>query len=180
MKKSHYLLVDRSSSIPESEEFELRYNNQTLLRKSETKLLGFILVDTVTWFDRIKYINSKFCKNINLLRLCRPYIRFEYARIFYFQFMFCHLIYYTGSAFTTISLLIVSLYPHQKRAFRIVADFHRLPCYFINTDTLSRSLILLKLPDLARYFTCILGVRIFHGASPDIICASVDEAKHKF
>ena len=41
MKKSHYLLVDRSSSIPESEEFELRYDNQALLRKSETKLLGF-------------------------------------------------------------------------------------------------------------------------------------------
>ena len=72
------------------------------------------------------------------------------------------------------------LYLRQKRALRIVADFHRLPCYFINTDTLSRSLKLLKLPDLARYFTCILGFRIFHGTSPDFICASFDEAEHRF
>ena len=62
MMKSHYPLVDRNSSIPESEEFELQYNNQSLLRKSETKLLGFIFVDTVTWFDHIKCINSKIRK----------------------------------------------------------------------------------------------------------------------
>ena len=58
-----------------------------LSRKSETKLPG-----TVTWFDHMKYINSKIRKNMNLLRLCRPYICFEYAQIFYFQFIFCHLI----------------------------------------------------------------------------------------
>lgn len=181
MKKSHYLLVDRSSSIPESEEFELQYDNQALLRKSETKLLGFILVDTITWFDHIKYINSKISKNINLLRLCRPYIRFEYARIFYFQFIFCHLIYgiciYHNLA---PDYATKSLYLQQKRALRIVADFHRLPCYLISTDILSKSLKLLKLPDLARYFTCILGFRIFHGTSPDFICASFDEAEHRF
>ena len=91
MKKSHYLVVDRSSSVPESEEFELWYNNQTLLRKSEAMLLGFILVDTVTWSDHIKYINSKIRKNINLLIFC-PYIPFEYVQIFYFQFIFFHLI----------------------------------------------------------------------------------------
>ena len=62
MKKSHYLLVDRSSSIPESEEFELQYDNQALLRKSETKLLGFILVDTITWLDHIKYITVRSVK----------------------------------------------------------------------------------------------------------------------
>ena len=72
------------------------------------------------------------------------------------------------------------LYLQQKRALRIVANFHRLPCYFINTDTLSRSLKLSKLPDLAHYFTCILGFRIFHGTSPDFICASFDEAEHRF
>ena len=49
----------QNSSIPESEEFELQYNNQSLLRKSETKLLGFIFLDAVTWFDHIKCINSK-------------------------------------------------------------------------------------------------------------------------
>ena len=77
---------------------------------------------------------------------------------------------------------VCSSYLQQKRALRIVADFHRLPCYLINrpTDILSRSLKLLKLPDLARYFTCILGFRIFLGNSPEFIFASFDEAEHRF
>ena len=123
----------------------------------------------------MKYINNKTDKNINLLRLCRPYIRFEYARIF------CHLI-YGICIYHNLSpdYATKSLYLQQKRALRIVADFHRLPCYLISTDILSKSLKLLKLPDLARYFTCILGFRIFHGTSPDFICASFDEAEHRF
>ena len=90
MKNSHYLLIDRSSSQPES---ELLYDKQALLRKSDTKLLGFILVVTITWVDHINYINSEISKNINLLRICRSYIPFEYAQMFYFPFIFCHLIY---------------------------------------------------------------------------------------
>ena len=60
----------------------------------------------------------------------------------------------------------------------IVADFLRLPCYFISTEILSGLLKLLKLADLARFFTCNLGLRIFHGTSPDLIRASFDEAEH--
>ena len=35
---------------------------------------SFILVDMVTWFEGIKYINSRISENTNLLRLRRPYI----------------------------------------------------------------------------------------------------------
>ena len=61
-------------------------------------------------------------------------------------------------------------------------DFCRLPqltCYFIKygqSDTHYGSLKLLKLSDLARYFTCIWGSKF----SSDFICASFDEAEHRF
>ena len=44
------------------------------------------------------------------------------------------------------------------------------------SDTHYGSLKLLKLPDLACYFTCILGSKF----SSDFICASFHEAEHRF
>ena len=181
MKKSHCLLIDRNSLIPEYEEFELRYNNQELLRKSLTKLLGFILVVKVTWFYHIKYFSSEIRKKYQSPEIMPPIHSFWICTIFYFQFIFCRF-FYGICIYHNLSpdYATKSLYLQQKRALRIVADFHRLPCYLISTDILSKSLKLLKLPDLAHYFTCILGFRIFHGTSPDFICVSFDEADQRF
>ena len=75
---------------------------------------------------------------------------------------------------------LCDLYLQQKGALRIVADFHRLHSYFVDTDILSRSFKLLKLPYLAHYFNYILGLRIFQGISLDFIRASFDEAEYGF
>ena len=99
---------------------------------------------------------------INLLRFCHPYIQFGYARVIYFQFISFHTFMYGIFICHKLSL---SAACKQIRVLRIVADFHRLPCYLINIDILPRSLKLLKHLDSARYFKHVSVFRIFHGIS---------------
>ena len=117
-------------------------------------------------------INSRISKITNFSWYCAVFIIYSFwinVQIFYFQFIYCHLIYVNLHLPQSSSWLCHQLFPQQKCALRVVADFHRLLCYLINTEILSRSLKLLKLPDLALCFL-INTLPLHHVLVISIVC----------
>ena len=104
---------------------------------------------------------------INVFQLCRPFLNGKTAITFYYQFIFCHLIYgihiYYNISQKYVSDCFLLL---QKHVFRIIANIQHIPFHLISTSDLSSLLNLLTLLFLFKHFTSVSGYRIFRGLSP--------------
>ena len=112
-------------------------------------------------------ISRKLNTNINLLQLCRPFLNNRSAITFYYQFIFCHIIYglhiYGNLAPRYVTDILFLL---QKRSFRIIANIQHIPFSLISTNELSSELSLITLPFLIKHFTSVTGYRIFQRQCP--------------
>ena len=61
--------------------------------KHETKLLGFVLTDRLSWSNHVGTVCKKVAKSLTLLQFRRPYINLESAAVFYYLFIFYNIIY---------------------------------------------------------------------------------------
>ena len=167
IKKSHYLLICKPTINTTS--FNLTVKNEALPRKNTTQLLGFKINNTLSWNDHIDYICRKLNTNIVLLRYIRTFIDRRTALIFYYQFIFCHLI-YGIHIYGNLSpcCFLNRMFLLQKRAFRLIMN-NRLPNQLIRTENISQSLGLLIFPKLSKYFTSLLGFKILHKQCPRYI-----------
>ena len=163
LEKSHFLLYNSKGQ----QNFILKIDNQVLERQTETKLLGMIISDTLSWDGHVECISRKLNNNINLLQLCRPFLNNRSAITFYYQFIFCHII-YGLHIYGNLSPRYVTdiLFLLQKRSFRIIANIQHIPFSLISTNELSSALNLITLPFLIKHFTSIAGYRIFQRQCP--------------
>ena len=81
--KSHFLFMGNSQQTD-----QLKIGNSFIGRRHETKLL-----DNLAWGKHCDDVLEKVSKNTNLRLLCRPYLTTYSAKLFYYQFIHCHLIY---------------------------------------------------------------------------------------
>ena len=163
--KSHFLFMGDSQQT-----YQLKIGNSFIGRRHETKLLGFKITDNLSWGKHCDDVLEKVSKNTNLLLLCRPYLTTYSAKLFYYQFIHCHLIYgihiYYGLSPSTFSNCI---FLQQKRALRIIANVNHIPYYLIRTNDLCSQLRILPLPSLNLYFTCLYGYKVLNHLSPQYI-----------
>ena len=165
LQKSHFLLYNTDENLRNS--FTLKFNSQSITCRHETKLLGFVLTDRLSWNNHVDTVCSKVTKSLTLLQFCRPYMNSKSAIAFYYQFIFCHIIYGIHIYYNLAPRYVTKdLFLLQKRAFRLIANLHHMPAYIIPTNDLSKSLRLLTLPMLNIYFTSIQCFKIFHGLCP--------------
>ena len=157
-KKSHFLLYNSKGQ----QNFILKIDNQVLERQTETKLLGMIISDTLSWDGHVECISRKLNTNINLLQLCRPFLNNRSAITFYYQFIFCHII-YGLHIYGNLSPRYVTdiLFLLQKRSFRIIANIQHIPFSLISTNELSSALNLITLPFLIKHFFQLLAIKFF-------------------
>ena len=159
----------------------LGFGGSILERRPTATLLGFKLSHALSWHDHIDNVSQKINRKIALLQQCRFLIDRRTARIFYFQFIYCYLIYGVHIYFNLApSSISNQLFVLQKRAFRLVAGYNRIPYHLIPTNYIAKSLGLLPLPDLARYFTCVMCYKINHKLCPKYISDDFLEINHRF
>ena len=176
MEKSHFL--HHNSRADNS--LALKIDNCGLKQQHETRLLGMMINDTLTWDTHVDHLSNKITTTINLLQLCRPFLNGRTAITFYYQFIFCHLIYGIHIYYNLAPKYVSdSIFLLQKRAFRIIANIQHIPFHLISTSDLSSSLNLLTLPFLSKHFTSVSGYRIFHGLSPKYFSDSFRDSVKK-
>ena len=170
-KKSHYMILKPTSRASGSDLY-LNINDTRLQRVKKTKLLGFVLNDKLTWSDHVDYICKNVKKSLALFQNCREFLDRKSSRNFYYQYIFCHLIYgiriYGNLA---PHYLLNNLFLLQKRAFRLIANVNHIPYHLISTIDLYKSLDLVPFPSLVGQFTCLFGFHILHSLCPDFLIA---------
>lgn len=165
MTKSHFLLYNSKDNI------ELRIDGNRITCKQETRLLGFDITNKLQWNNHIQNIGKKISKSVMLLHLCRPYLNIKTSLLFYHQFIFCHFIYGIHLYYNLSPRYLTNdLFLLQKRAFRIIANLQHVPYRLIRTNEISESLNLMTLPVLSKYFTSIMGHKIFYRNCPTFLC----------
>ena len=179
IKKSHYMLVQPSHRAT-SQDLDLKINHTKLNRNVKTKLLGFTLNDSLTWDDHVDQICSKINKSLALFQKCRAFLDSKSSRNFYFQYVFCHMI-YGIRIYGNLSpqYILERIYLLQKRAFRLIANINHIPYHLVHTRDLHTSLGLIPFPLLAGHFTCIFGFQILHLIAPDFLLEGFIPASSK-
>ena len=167
VQKSHYMLLNSCDLVYD---LGLYIGNEKLDRKRTTKLLGFVMNDSLSWQDHIDAMYKKVQRNVYLLQHSRYFLDRASARTFYFQFIYCHLvngIHIIGNL--SCNNALNRLFLLQKRAFRIIANVHYISYHLIPTESLIQSLRLLPLPKLVCYFTSLFAHKINNFLSPPFI-----------
>ena len=85
MNKSYLMMLRPSIRVPDSD-LELWVENRKLRRESKTRLLGFILNDSLSWDDHIDQVCSKLNKTLALFQNYREFINRRAAFNFCYNF----------------------------------------------------------------------------------------------
>ena len=130
LKKTHVMLF---TNRKRPQEITLNVKGNIITEKSESKFLGVIVDNKLSWQPHIKYISNKISKSLSILRYLRYSFPMYILKTLYLSLvlpyiMYCNIIW--GSAFKTVLRPILIL---QKKCLRTItkSNFlaHTLPLF---------------------------------------------------
>ena len=141
LQKTH-LMVFTNKKRPHS--ISLNINGNTILETTETKFLGVILDNQLSWHAHVKHISNKISKSAAILRILRDIFPLHILKTLYLTlvlpyFNYCNLVW--GSAYKNTLKPLVIL---QKKCIRLICKAE----YLDPTDPLFKSTKLLKLSQI--------------------------------
>lgn len=130
LKKTHIMLfTNRKRPI----EVKLNVNGNIITEKTESKFLGVIVDNKLSWQPHVKYISNKISKSLSILRYLRysfpkSILKTLYLSLVLPYLMYCNIIW--GSAFKTVMMPLFIL---QKKCLRTITKSnylaHTLPLF---------------------------------------------------
>ena len=122
VKKCNFILF---TTRPITADFKVSIDNCQLERVRQTKFLGVIINEKLTWDDHISLLCNKISKNIGIIRRIKKKIPITLLRNLYFTlinpyFEYCNVIWAISS-----SIALVKLFRIQKRAIRLISYSER-------------------------------------------------------
>ena len=124
VSKSHYLLLNAANSSI----ITIKVGDKQIERRSSTKLLGFVLNDSLNWQSHIAHISSKVSSNLRLFYNLRHLLNFTSSMHFYNNFIHPYLLYGIHLYYSMSPALHTdSLYILQKKALRLICLDRTLP-----------------------------------------------------
>ena len=148
LKKTHFILF-RKKRTNVSLSRELMVDNVKIAMVEDTKFLGVMVDQYLSFQKHIKYCKGKVARGIGILYKCRPYLYKDTLKCLYNAFVSPYFTYcievWGGACSTHLDPLIKA----QKRAIRIIAGAKRLE----HSRPLFKELKLLNLKEL--YVYCV-------------------------
>ena len=144
LSKTHIMLFTNRNR-PES--ISLTVNNEIINEVSETKFLGVIVDNKLSWEAHINYISQKVSKSISILKMLKytfptNALKTLYHSLIYPYFNYCNLIW--GSAASTHLESLILL---QKKSIRIISKVG----YLDHTECLFKDHKMLTVPKIYDY-----------------------------
>ena len=117
LKKTH-LMVFTNKQRPQ--EISLKVNNNVITETSESKFLGVIVDNKLSWASHINYISNKISKSLSIIRYLRYSFPTKILKTLYMSLVvpyisYCNIIW--GSAFNTVLNPVIIL---QKKCLRTI------------------------------------------------------------
>ena len=154
--KTVYLLFAGKKSVSNSNEIYM-FNN-AISRKNETKFLGLLIDDKLSWKSHTNYIHSKVSKLIGLLFRVSDCFTKTALKTLYYSFIYPHLLYGVIFWGSVAKRNFESIFRLQKRAVRILTKSQK----YAHTDPLFEDKEILKLSTILRFEMCKFIHRDLH------------------
>ena len=142
LDKTHLMLF--TTKIPRPKSISINAKGQTINEITETKFLGVILDNALSWNAHIKHISKKISKSVSLLKMLKFTFPTRILKSLYYSFVYpyfnyCNLI-WGGAASTHIKTLVLL----QKKCTRIISKVG----YLDSTEPLFSELKLLTIEQI--------------------------------
>jgi len=148
--KSHYVIFNRNKKLPPTL-LPVILEHKPLSRKTETKFLGVIIDDKLSWKSHTNSIRQKINKQCGILYHTRDFLTMNARKCIYFSLIYPHLTYcntvWGAVNETTLKPVITA----QKRVIRTIARLGK----YDHTNEAFSTLKLLKLRDINTYFCAL-------------------------
>jgi hypothetical protein len=141
INKSHYMIITNKTY---SSHVDLKINDNVIEKVSNTKFLGIIIDNKLSWKEHISFVKSKVSRGIGIICKARKSLQLRTLVQLYYSFIYPYLCYgieVWGMAPPTTMLPLFRL---QKRAIKIITNTKRKN----SSGPLFKKLKILKLHDL--------------------------------
>ena len=139
-------------------------NNCVISQTKQSKFLGVILDDKLSWIHHIDYIARKISKNIGILQKLKPYLDVKSLTNIYYAFVFLYLHYCNKVWGNTYISNLKRLITLQKRILRIIAK----SSYLADTNPIFQFLKILTVQLINSFVLGRFMLRVLHNDLPPI------------
>lgn len=163
LKKTHYIIFRKRRSKIVSDH-NIVINGITISRTDNTKFLGVIIDDTLSFQQHIKYIKGKVARGIGILYKTKRYLHRKTLIQLYNAFIYPYLNYCIVVWGNTCKTYLAPLVKIQKRAVRLIGGARK----FDHSGPIFKELKLLNINEIYVYSLQIVLYRYHHALLPDI------------
>ena len=165
VKKTHIMIwTPRGRILPN---IDIKMNGQSIGLVKETKFLGVILDDTLSWSKHIQCVRNKVSKGIGIIKKLCPFLKKSTLVNLYYAFIYPFLTYCIHVWGTAHDVHLNKLIVLQKRAIRIIAGVPPRS----HTEPLFQQYKLIEFDDLITLNTSLFVYRYSHGLLPHVFDA---------
>ena len=161
VKKTLYMLFKGKKKI--ANEQGIFVDNKQIQKTDQTKFLGIIISDNLSWQTHIDYISKKVSKSIGILYRLSKFLNKSSLLSLYYSLIYPYYIYCNevwGLEYITNQRKLLIL---QKRALRIICNKSRLE----HTDPLFKECNILKLNDINTSLITNFMFKFYHKDLPN-------------
>ena len=136
----------------------IEFNGQQIEEVMETKFLGVILDNGLTWKPHIQHVRNKVSRGTGVLKKLWPYVNNDTILGLYYSFIYPYFTYCVqvwGKTYQSNLDCIVKL---QKRVIRLLAGVHPLT----HAEPIFFRLKILKFIDVVNYIIGIFMYKVYH------------------
>ena len=119
VNKTQYMVFTRK--LNEIENIVLRVEGQTIERVTQTKFLGVIIDEKLTWRNHVNYMSTKIANSIRILIKARFCLSKETLVSLYYTFIYPYLTYCNSVRGDSFLCNLNRLYVLQKKVVRIIS-----------------------------------------------------------
>ena len=159
--KTHYMLFKGNNRNVQINN-DMYINDQPIKRVTNTKFLGIIIDEKLSWKDHIKYIRSKISKSVGILCKARKVLNINTLRTIYNSFVYPYITYGVEVWGNACDIHIRPLITLQKRIIRIIKSAN----FRDHTAPLFKSLKLLPFNDIFTASVAKLMFKIMKNLTP--------------
>lgn len=144
-----------------TDNFVLYYNSDMIKRVTNTKFLGVMLDDKLSWNSHVNMLCNTLSRNIGILRKLK-FLPKHVLKLLYHSFISSHLSYCTLVWGHSTKKNVKRIHLLQKKAIRIITHSH----YLSQTSALFKKMNILPIQDIICFQTGIFMQQYLFGALP--------------
>ena len=165
--KTHFIIFRSIGMKKPVYDRELIINDEVVLQQNQTKFLGVILDEKLTWDPHIKYIKPKIAKGIGIVNKAKRLINSKTLLILYYSFIYPYFNYAVEVWGDTCDSYLKPLITLQKRAIRTITssgwDDHTAPLF--------KQVKVLQLEKIHVYKIVLIMFKVWHKLVPNVFAS---------